>query len=385
MAYVVWEIGAIVVLLLSVAYALVWSHLHYWVRRLRVPLEYASVERIECEDGGVVELRRVPIPPGVAKADLPPIVLMHGLAANHRNQDLHPDHSLARHLAALGRDVWLPTLRSGQPRQSLAILRKSTFSAMAKHDVPRAIEAVLAHTGASQVDYVGFSMGGMLLYAVLDASVPRSKFRRVVTVGSPAEVRSKLPVPKLLRFVPSFVVPPILFRLPARIFAFAAEWVPATPMHRWVLNPDNMPDGMTRVALVDLIEDIPAALIEEFMRWSTGDGTIRVDGEPILPKLAHMDMPALFVAGSADHLAPPEAVKHAFDIWGAREKRFVVVGRDYGHQEDYGHGDLAIGARVGEELFPPIARFLGPEGQADSSEPQLGTAAREAIDRREVV
>lgn len=385
MAYALWELGAIAFLAISVAYALVWVHLHYWVGRIRVPLIYASFERIPCDDGGFVELRRVPIPEGVVPADLPPIVLMHGLAANHRNQDLHPDHSLARHLAALGRDVWLPTLRSGQAHQPLSILRKSGFAAMAKHDVPRAIEAVLAHTGKKQIDYVGFSMGGMLLYAVLDQTVPREKFRRIVTVGSPAEVRSKLPVPKILRYVPRFVVPPILFRLPARAFAFASEWIPATPMHRWVLNPANMPGGLTRVALVDLIEDIPAALIDDFLRWSTSDGVIRIDGQPILPKLARMDMPALFVAGSADHLAPPSAVKHAFDVWGAKEKRFVVVGRDYGHAEDYGHGDLAIGARVGVELFPPIARFLGPDGQDDSSEPELGAAARREIDRRDVV
>jgi hypothetical protein len=44
--------------------------------------------------------------------------MVHGLSANHRNNDLIPDHSIARHLRAHGRDVWLLTLRSGHPMKT---------------------------------------------------------------------------------------------------------------------------------------------------------------------------------------------------------------------------------------------------------------------------
>ena len=68
-----------------------------------------------------IEMFRRSLPDGAPSGSreiLPPVLLVHGVGANHRNNDLHPDFSLARHLAALGRDVWLLTLRSGLGRWS---------------------------------------------------------------------------------------------------------------------------------------------------------------------------------------------------------------------------------------------------------------------------
>jgi polyhydroxyalkanoate synthase subunit PhaC len=381
-----WELSALTALLVAVGALAVFAHIRFWERRLGLPLEYSSYEKIACSDGAYVELRRVPIPAGVAPADLPPVVLVHGVGANHRNQDAHPDYSLARYLAALGRDVWLPTLRCAHP--GILPGYDIRFESMAREDVPRAIAAVRDKTGAERVDYVGFSMGGMLLYAALDRTVPRSHIRRVVIVGSPAEVHPRLPVPRVVRFVPRWLMPRVPFRFGARAFAFAAEWF-TTPWHGWVLNPRNVAKGITRVALVEVIEDIPAGVLYDFAQWSSGDGIVRMDGEAVLPGLAAMDMPALFIAGSVDALAPPREVKHAFDVWGkdhpAVPKRFVILGRDYGSKEDYGHGDLALGVHVGVELFEPIARFLGPdqvEWEVEHDGPREGKGAVAALEER---
>ncbi len=205
MPFEVWELVVFAVATIVLVLGLTLAHVRFWVARLGMPLEYSLHEQLRCGDGAIVELRRVPIPDGVPRAPLPPVLLVHGLAANHRNQDLHPDYSLARHLAGLGRDVWLPTLRCGLPLPWPG--HRIRFEAMARNDLPLVIDEVLARTGARQIDYVGFSMGGMLLYAVLDATVPRARFRRVVTVGSPAEVRPRLPVPRALRHVPWWLVP----------------------------------------------------------------------------------------------------------------------------------------------------------------------------------
>ena len=50
---------------------------------------------------------------------------------------------------------------------------------MAEHDLPTAVAAILERTDAPQVDYVGFSMGGMLLYASLGHTLPAAQVRRV--------------------------------------------------------------------------------------------------------------------------------------------------------------------------------------------------------------
>lgn len=385
MRFDLWELAALGALCVALAALAAFAHVRFWEKRLGVPLAYSSYEKLSCDDGAYVELRRVPIPEGITPAALPPVVLVHGVAANHRNQDVHPDYSLARYLAALGRDVWLPTLRCAHP--GLLPGYDIRFEAMAKQDVPRAIAAVRDKTGAARVDYVGFSMGGMLIYAALDRTVPRGHLRRLVIVGSPAELHPKLPVPRVARFIPRWLMPRVPFRFGARLFAFASEWF-TTPFHGWVLNPRNVARGITRAALVDVIEDIPAGVLYDFAQWSAGDGIVRVDGEPVLPGLAAMDMPALFVAGSVDALAPPREVKHAFDVWGRDHpsvpKRFVVLGRDFGSKEDYGHGDLALGVHVGVELFDPIARFLGPEEHEQGGAEQ-GAAAVEAIEERRAV
>jgi pimeloyl-ACP methyl ester carboxylesterase len=373
---------------LAVFFLLGWAHLRFWVRRLTLPLDYAVRLVLLTEDGSRIELRRVPIPADAEIAVLPPLLLVHGVAANHRNNDLHPDYSLARHLAALGRDVWLLTLRSGLGHRTRAEAARVRFAAMVKHDLPLAVTEVLGRTGSEQLDYVGFSMGGMLIYAALGRTVPASRVRRVVVVGSPGRVTAPALLLPLLKRVPRWLVPRSPFRLGAHGVAFASEWF-GTPLHRILVNPRNVPAGLTRATLVNMVEDIPAPLNADFLEWAVRDGSIRVDGEPVLDGLAEVDVPALFFAGNADKLAPVAAVEAAFDAWGkGREgvvKRLVVLGKDHGYRADYGHGDMAMGAHARAELFEPIARFLGPEDEGEERAAESGEEAVGEVMRREAV
>jgi pimeloyl-ACP methyl ester carboxylesterase len=345
--------------------ALAWAHLRFWVRRLTLALPYASRETLDLPDGARAELYRVPTPD--PRTDLPPVLLVHGLGANHRNQDLHPDFSLARHLAARGRVVWLLNLRSGLggwTRREAALVR---FDAMARHDVPLGVAAVLERTGAAKLDYVGFSMGGMLLYAALAGrTLAAEQLRRVVIVGSPARVGAPSILLPLLRRVPRWAVPASRYKLLAQAAAFMIEWV-RTPAHGLFYNPRNVSPGLPRAAMVNLVEDIPAPLNADFLSWVVEGGDVRFDGRRVVDGLAAIDVPALFFAGSVDRMAPPPSVRAAFEAWGKEHegvpKRMIVLGKEHGYRGDYGHGDLAMGTHVGEELFAPIERFLG-EGEA---------------------
>src|SRR5262245_56346522 len=102
MAIEFWALCVFVAIAFAIGVAV--RHERYWVRRLSLELEYELVEKVEAPDGGVFELRRLP---RKGASDGEPILLVHGVACNHRNQDVHPDYSLARYLASLGRDVWL--------------------------------------------------------------------------------------------------------------------------------------------------------------------------------------------------------------------------------------------------------------------------------------
>ncbi|MFW5740971.1 MAG: alpha/beta fold hydrolase [Myxococcota bacterium] len=357
-----WGIALGIFTLLVVALLTVWAHLRYWARRLGLLLSYDHEEVLPTPDGSAIELRRVNAhKPG---SELPPVLLVHGICANHRNQDISIDGSLARHLAAQGRDVWLLTLRSGRAKPWREVPRPAAFRTMVEHDVPMGIARVRELTGAPKLDYVGFSMGGMLLYAAIGRSVNAEHLRHAVFVGSPGRVQPPVGVPRFLRFLPAAFVPPILSGTLGTGFAFLSEWLP-TPIHRMIYNPKNMGRGITRLALVDCVQDVPGSLLADFMLWATSGGTVRVGTSDILDDLADVTVPALFIAGADDRVGPPSAVRVAFEAWAKNSpgvlKAFLVLGKTSGTQEDYGHGDLAMGVRVGTELYPLIASFLRRE------------------------
>jgi polyhydroxyalkanoate synthase subunit PhaC len=336
------------------------------IRAYRVPLDYALRIALPTDDGGTIELRRLP---GNGRGT--PILLVHGVAANHRNVDFHPDNSLARHLSAEGRDVWLLTLRSGRRGRSRAQTRQVNFDAMVRHDLPKGIQGVLDQTGAASVDYVGFSMGGMLLYAALGRTVPAPSVRKAVIIGSPGQIQSPL-FPGLVRYLRIPWLPTLYLDAGSSLAAGIAEWV-RTPLHHMFYNPDMAETGWTRTALVDVIVDVPGPLSADFVRWATGDGQIRLrDGSEALPGLKPLRTPARFFAGAGDLVAPPAAVQMAFDAWAAdhedADKDLHILGSAQGAAGDYRHGDLAVGHALKRDLYTPIAEFLR-EGLQDPRPP----------------
>jgi len=351
---------ALLVLAIALAVLAAWVHYLYWTRKLTLPLEYASEETIETSDGSAIELRRVRVPEEGASGV--PVLLVHGIGANHRNQDLAAGASLARHLSSAGRDVWLLTLRCGRSNARWSESSRMRFDAMARVDLPCAIDAVCARTGATQIDYVGFSMGGMLLYAAIGRTVDASRFRRAVTIGSPGALSPLVPIPRFVARLPHFLIPTLRLRFLSRLFAFAIGLVPS-PFQRLVLNPKNASSSAKRLAMVNMVVDIPGALLADFLRWSAAKGALSFDGDPVLARLSALRTRALFVAGSSDFLAPPEAVRHAFEAWGSAhdaviDKRWVLFGREGDRRDGFGHGDLAMGTRAEEEVFPVVRQFL---------------------------
>jgi polyhydroxyalkanoate synthase len=361
-------IGAYYVLFHLLGAALWWVHLRFW-RRLSVALPYETVDELTLPDGGVIELRRVGRSPhaSLAESSDVPVLMVHGLAMNHRNHDLAEEVSFARHLRNEGRDVWLLTLRSGrssrsfkQPHQWVFGPPQSDFAAMVQHDLPIAVREVLARTGQSQLDFAVFSMGGMLLYAGLDRTVDSKLVRRAAVFASPAKIRP-LGTLNLTRFLPPALALSVPMTLMTRSFAFAPRLVPSF-LWRRLYNPRNVDSKVERQMLWDVWEDIPGRLGNDFVRWSSQDGVLTNEGVPVLAGLADVKVPACFFAGSIDWLAPVYTVHAGFEAWGRNvpslHKHFVVLGRQTGASDDYGHCDLAFGRHVKKEVFEPAARFL---------------------------
>jgi polyhydroxyalkanoate synthase len=334
-----------------------WAHLWFWHRRLSAGnLAYALEERIRVADGGHIFVRRLA---GAHSSDAPPVLLVHGLAVNHRNHDAIAECSFARFLHEQGRDVWLVTLRSGQT-SLFPFGSQKAFKAMRDHDLPRAVEEVLARTGSPRLDLCCYSMGGMVVYAALSRSINPGHVRRVLAFASPGKVRP-LGMLAWARFLPRVLTPAVPMRLFMRTAAFAHRILPRAGLHVFY-NSKNVPPERVRTCMIDLFEDIPGALGADFLRWSADNGRVSVDGEGVLEGLRKIEVPACFFAGTCDFLAPSPLVRAAYDAWGAdapgTEKHFILLGKSFGTREEYGHGDFAFGTHAREEVFMPALAFL---------------------------
>jgi polyhydroxyalkanoate synthase len=363
-----------------------WAHLRFWGGRLQLPLDYAATEELVMPDGGTIELRRIGASSTVGArggASRVPVLLIHGLAMNHRNHDGSEDGSFARYLRDQGRDVWLLTLRSGRSSRSFRGHPRSDFAAMVKYDVPSAVDAVLDRTGQPQLDLGGFSMGGMLLYATLDRTLDPSLVRRVATFAAPAKIRP-LGVTGMFHWLPPSLTPAVRLRLFMRSFAFFPRLIPSL-LWRRLYNPKNVEPTVERRMLWNVWEDIPGRLGSDFSRWAARGGDLTVDGVPVLPGLSHVSTPVCFFAGKVDWLAPAYTVRAGYEAWGRDvpgiDKHFVVLGRETGAVDDYGHCDLSFGRHVKREVFEPAARFLAsgvfclPQSSTvEPREPELASA-----------
>lgn len=344
-------------LLLVLLLLATWAHWRFWQARLCQPDQYDLVVNLPLQDGMRAELRRLqPAQP----SDLPPVLMVHGIAIDHHNLDVLPNVSLPRYLQAAGRDVWLLTLRSGLV-QRWRDWPKVRFSRMVRHDVPEAVAEVLRRTGQPQLDYLGFSMGGMLAYAALGRTLPESQIRRVVIMGSPAHIVPPLPGLGLLKAWPKALWPWLPIRLPSQLLAPWSERV-RTPAQRLVCQPGNMTRGAMQRVAAQASHSISPALLRQLFVWAfAGNGVMSVGGKPVLDELADLAVPVLFVVGKGDRLASPGSVARAFDAWGRNLSRpirhLIVLGKPHA-SADYGHLDLAAGRAVVAEVFAPIRDFL---------------------------
>jgi polyhydroxyalkanoate synthase len=344
--------------LVVVALVLSWREVMQVAPSAAPQLSYALTETLRTEDGAYIELRRLPVP-GQLAPHLPPVLCVHGIGIDHHNNDMFENRSVARHLSRRGRDVWLLTLRSGV-RSSLRRSALTTFDRMARYDLPLAIQEVLSRTESDRLDYVGFSMGGMLAYAALPELIPQGKVRRVVIMGSPGKVDVyDAPARLLAKMTPLWLIPEAPLQPMSRLVGRVAGRL-RTPVHHRIINPENMAPSDYPTALAT-ISTIPRALLSDFARF-VRTGTLTFEGRPVLDALAGLEIPVQFVAGEEDRIAPPDHVRAAYEAWGRErphvEKIFWVAGRASGAAFGYGHGDLAMGVRVDTEVLGRLGDFL---------------------------
>lgn len=320
-----------------------------------------EAHRVVTDDGWSIDLRHVA--PSAPRVSPRPVVLLHGVVTNGRNCDLDERHSLARFLASRGFDVWVPSLRGTGESEHRSLLGPADdldFDTYLEHDLPAILAYVQRAAGASEVDWVGHSMGGMLLYAHLAKG--QGGIGRGVILGSPVRFGFGGLFESLAR--------------KAGAYAGAASWVPLSavarstlpiegsfdgPVERLLLNLQNTTPDTWRRFLAVGVDDVPAGLARQFAGWVEHDRFTSRDGAiDYLAGLAAVRVPMFVVAGKVDGIAPPWVVRPGFEALGSPEKRWMVLSEANGMRADYNHMDMLLGERAPDELWGRIADFLQP-------------------------
>ncbi len=370
----------------GVGLVVAWALL-FWagrIFRLRYGFDpgYQEIHLVPTQDGGKVSLYRYrPDRSGPAR----PVILCHGLGANRFNFDLGPGRSLARTLQQAGFDVWSLDLRGrGRSRGvwqegSCGYRKPCFFDDYVAQDAPAAISYVRRQTGAEQVHWVGHSMGGMVLYGILEGE-RASEIASGVAVASPGRVVPPFRLP-FRRAVHSALC--LLPGLPQAFFARGLAPVLArltfARLGSLFLNPANVEREILLRALCFLASDVTRGEILQFLLWSDGGELQAIRGRfSYTGNLGAIDRPLLLVAGVRDRLAPPDLVREVYERVSSTRKRFVLLGRQNGQRHDYGHGDLLMGKWCSEEVFPHILDWLRTADRQRPDEPlSAGEAARD--------
>jgi pimeloyl-ACP methyl ester carboxylesterase len=108
-----------------------------------------------------------------------------------------------------------------------------------------------------------------------------------------------------------------------------------------------------------VIAPIWHGVLSQLRDWTLDDKFRSVDGKTdYRERVRALEVPALIVGGSADGLAPPDNCQQHFELTGSADKELQMFGTPFGHQNDYGHGDLLLGTHAHVEVYPKVIAWL---------------------------
>jgi pimeloyl-ACP methyl ester carboxylesterase len=315
----------------------------------------AETTFVRTPDGATIALYRHRAPDPVPGSE--PVLMLSGFGLNHAALDFDDRYSWARRSAAAGLDTWLLEVR-GSGRSRRAGRHDGSFDDFLA-DLRAGLAHVLAATGAERLHGVGYSLGGMLLYAALGTDLA-DRLRSVVAIESPTSLEG-IPVGRathaLLDVIARHGIPHALpYRLPSRLAMPVLPLYHDRPMFRTWANLENMDRGLIPRILYRTLDDVPAPLALQLRDWTTCD-TLRSVGGGVdhLRGLAGSRVPVLVVTGASDfgRRARPALVRLAGT--GAEG---VECLRSAGFSADYGHADLIFGKAAPDEVLPHVLRWL---------------------------
>ena len=355
------------------------------IQRTLKPLA-SERQEIRTADGWTLVAQRFRPARGLLPGSIP-VILCHGLTYNAEFWDIEPSVSFATYLSERGWDVWVVNLRgSGLSSKWVArideaptmvvggMIRRATNGKVAptghasldpkysrwnlddhvNYDVPALVHLVRSRTGATEVAWVGHSMGGIIALAHL-ARYQNPGIGKLVTVGA----QMTMPDGQLAT---QFLTELIALRqgqLAGQILPEELLLDSKTSVDNMFFNQEHVSPGVYRSLTRDGI-DIPSiGLLQQYIVLATRKELLDAGKQFSYARmLANVRVPILISCGASDQLAPPEVQRFLYDRVGSTDKTLMFFGVDQGFAADAGHSDSLVGLSSSRQVYPYIEQWL---------------------------
>ena len=263
-----------------------------------------------------------------------PVILLHGSFSNRRFWYSPKCIGLGPFLARAGFDVWIAEMRGHGLSPRNQSYRDNSVSDYVHYDLP-AIAAFVHEQNPRPAYWLGHSLGGITLAAALGGKhLPCERIAGVALFGAQVS-RSHWPLK----------IPPLEWGLRLALRRFSA------------LSGGRLRRGP---------EDEPIGIARDFLRRGRLFGRFADRAHDWWQGLADVQVPALVVAGAGDQQDPAWACRALFEQLGSAPKTFLLLGREQGFAEDYGHVDMLVSKPAQAEVWPRIEHWLRQAHESDA-------------------
>ncbi len=304
-----------------------------------------------------------------------PVILCHGLGLNATFWTITDNH-LPAQLAARGYEVYVFDIRAsgenakpGRRDYMNRVLRGTPFPEsdesswtvddLVRYDIPAILDYVERDSGHRRVNWVGHSLGGMMMFPFLELSNEPDRIANFIGMGATI-IQAKTPQTKMLRAnggirALSNLASPGRLGRPLTFFRMPGM----EKIDKFYYTAENVdPRTISRFYGYTLEDPGPGALLQLAPYLKQGHLLSADRSIDYAARLGEVKVPTLMVAGAADLISDVPSTRKTFDALGSPDKVLVVFGRANGHIADYGHCDLAWSRHAPQEIFPVMIDWL---------------------------
>jgi pimeloyl-ACP methyl ester carboxylesterase len=284
-----------------------------------------DVYRIRTADGAEIAVSR--IRPRGDGAFPYPVILVHGTYCTRSFWVSSKGIGMGVFLADQGFDVWIPELRGHGLSPKGDSFSRMTAEDQIRYDLPAIQEYVFDDTEASAF-WIGHSFGGLYMIAAMSMKwLMHERVKGMATFGSQISLGDRY-----------LKIPPVAWSI--RLLMKAMGHLPAPKLG---LGPE--------------IE--PAGVILETVRWKKLFGKwTDSEGKPYWDGIKEIEVPVMTFAAAKDKNDPAEGCKIIHDLYGSRDKIFIILGRNYRFSKDYDHVGMIVSKEAQAEVWPDVAGWM---------------------------